>query len=379
MSVEKRDLVPDEEILRAIFSGVDIKPTDCKIISTTFESCTFSIHPKTAALPDHPKDLLVRLEVSGRHLDQVVALQKLANGKLHDLVPLVVSDGTTATADGRQVEYAVSEYCTGTVPLEEIWNTLDQSNQMRLIDLVVCAMEKLHEIDSSNIQRVGAQSDNASVGGPKTGYSSNIEQFLDGILPPSDPKPRNWKFQKVDDGILLVSDFQDVGQVQLTRAELDELKDNIVFCHNDLEPRNILVRRSTESYDLAAIVDWEMAGFYPFAYEYGFKDNVLGSSNLSFSWYSLFKKQASRLLPQNGCHVRFIKALRVISESRRKGMTRNVGVRFQKKWVEDQNLEISPDILRGWVRKAGTKDPGNFSKEDKDNLELEVMRELGLE
>ncbi|TQN67169.1 Vegetative incompatibility protein HET-E-1, partial [Colletotrichum shisoi] len=287
MSVDKRNLSPDAESLRTIFPGADIKPADCKIISSSFETCKFSIHPNTAALPGHPKDLLVRLQASVACLDEVVALQKLAQDQLSDLVPPVVSSGNITTVNGTRAGYTVSEYCTGTLPLEDVWGTLDQKNQRRLIEEVVRAVEKVQAINNSSIQNLGAQSDNATVGGPKLGYFSNIEQFLGGMLRASVPKPPNCTLREVDGSVVLKSDFEDVGQVELTRADLDDLKNNVVFCHNDLEPRNILVRPSTESrsprYDLAAIVDWEMAGFFPFAYEIGWKDIVLGESNLSFS------------------------------------------------------------------------------------------------
>lgn len=40
---------------------------------------------------------------------------------------------------------------------------------------------------------------------------------------------------------------------------------------------------SHQRYKLAAIIDWEMAGFFPFAYERGLKDVILRSSHLSYS------------------------------------------------------------------------------------------------
>ncbi|KAH6971226.1 hypothetical protein BKA56DRAFT_622002 [Ilyonectria sp. MPI-CAGE-AT-0026] len=78
--------------------------------------------------------------------------------------------------------------------------------------------------------------------------------------------------------IVLESLSEDLDRLELTWLELDELQDKVIFCHNYLEPRNILVRRwlkhddSEPQYDLAAIVDWEIAGFYAFAYEYRIKD-----------------------------------------------------------------------------------------------------------
>ncbi|WQF82662.1 Putative aminoglycoside phosphotransferase, protein kinase-like domain superfamily [Colletotrichum destructivum] len=383
MSAAKCDLFPDEKTLGTIFSGVDVKPADCNIISHTFDTCTFSIHPDTAALPGYPKDLLVRLEASsGRILHQIAAIQKLAQVQIPDLVPHVVVVGTTTTEDGRRVEYAVSEYFTGTIPLKEVWDTLGPDDQMHLVDSVASAMEKLQMIDH-DIHEAGTQPGNAPIGGPRRGYFPEIKHFLRGILQESEPISRNCTLREADGGgVILESAFADIGRVELTNADLDDLKRHVVFCHNDLEPRNILVRprlaeRVSPRYDLAAIVDWEMAGFYPFAYEYGLKDNVLGLSNLSLSWYSLFKKRASRLLPQNQCHSKLIQALRVINQSKRRSMTRNVGVRFQEKWVAAHSIEPSLDIRRGWVRKPDIKAPVNFTKGDNENLELEVLRELG--
>jgi len=84
-----------------------------------------------------------------------------------------------------------------------------------------------------------------------------------------------------------------------------------------------------KGYELAAIIDWGMAGFYPFTYEYSLKDTTLGSSNLNFSRYSLFKEQTRHLLPEAECHSKLIKTTRIIYDSSKKTMTGNVGVRLQ--------------------------------------------------
>lgn len=57
-------------------------------------------------------------------------------------------------------------------------------------------------------------------------------------------------------------------------------------------------------------------------------------------------------------------------------MVRNVGVRFQTKWIERQQIEIL-DPRQGWVYKFGAEIPQPFSKDDQDVLEQEVMSELG--
>lgn len=400
-SNEQRDLVPDEKILSTIFSGADATLASCNIFSNTFDTCTFSVHLDVAPLSNYAKDTLVRLEISAGRLASVAALQQLAHAQLPDLVPLVLDVGNTTTADGTPVEYSVMAYCMGTITLEDIWDTISPTNQLELVDSVVRAVEKLQRLDpNSGDVRSRLDTPNGSdnegspsgcphsvknlIGGPNLGYSPDIKQFLRRILQASSPNSPDCTLLETDRGIMLGLIFQDIGWVEFTHSDIDDLQNNVVFCHNDLEPRNILVRETSPSgdksprYELAAIIDWEMAGFYPFAYEYSVKDIVLGSSNLSFNWYSLFKERTSHLLPRVDGHTKLMKALRIIDESNKRTMTGNVGIRVQAKWMEREKVELSSDIREGWVLKAGAEAPGPFTKDDQANLEQVVLRELGL-
>jgi uncharacterized protein YbcC (UPF0753/DUF2309 family) len=135
-------------------------------------------------------------------------------------------------------------------------------------------------------------------------------------------------------------------------------------------------KASAGKYELAGVIDWEMAGFFLFAYEYGLKDTVLGSSNLSFSWYTMSKTRRPIYCLERSA-IQFIKALQIIDKSRKRSMTPNVGIRVQAKWVQREQVEESSDLRRGWVRRADAKAPKGFTKDDQANLELEVLRELG--
>ncbi|KAH6630962.1 hypothetical protein B0J18DRAFT_422727 [Chaetomium sp. MPI-SDFR-AT-0129] len=177
--------------------------------------------------------------------------------------------------------------------------------------------------------------------------------------------------------LVLSSMSADIGQVTFRPSDLADLNRHVVFCHNDLEPRNIFVRSVAGRCEVAAIIDWEMAGFYPFAYEAGVKDCVLGLSNLSFGWYSLFRERTAHLLPGGECHAKLMQALGIIHDSEKKVMTGNVGMQLQTKWIAREQVSKASDIRRGWMRKEGCKAPQTFTKEDKDKLELEVLKELG--
>lgn len=122
------------------------------------------------------------------------------------------------------------------------------------------------------------------------------------------------------------------------------------------------------------MIDWELAGFFPFAYEYGYKDTVLGSSNLFFSWYTMFKAQTAHLLPQAEGHEKLVKALRIIDESDRRHGGRTVGMRVQEKWVRREQVEESANPRQGWIRKVGAQAPGGRMKDVQATLELEVLK-----
>lgn len=82
-SYEQRELIPDEMILSAIFSGApDVRLASCNILSNTFDTCTFSVHLDVAPLLNYPKDLLVLLETSGGRLATVASLQRLGHAQL---------------------------------------------------------------------------------------------------------------------------------------------------------------------------------------------------------------------------------------------------------------------------------------------------------
>ncbi|KAJ5876004.1 uncharacterized protein N7529_001588 [Penicillium soppii] len=304
-SIANRLLFPDEKTLSGIFPHViDFKPTICDVLANTFETCTFRIQLDSAPLPDYPKDLIIRFERSGRSLAALATFQRLVSSQLKDLVPSVLQVGTTmtATAKAEQVDYFVTPYFTETILLEEVWDALDQVNQLQLVDSVVLAVEQLQKLDLKkfghspegipyiSIDDTPPQPVEIAIGGLAHDFFPNVRQFLRGLLHPERKKPRDWNLLETDSGITIQFAYGDIGQVHLSHSDLDELQRNVVFCHNDLEPRNIPMRKlSSGKHELAGVIDWERAGLFPFAYEFGYKDTVLGSSNLNFSWYTLSK------------------------------------------------------------------------------------------
>ena len=100
--------------------------------------------------------------------------------------------------------------------------------------------------------------------GPSTGYFTGIPVFLGSVIQSHSHLSSN----PATSNITIHSEHDDMNPVLIPSDDLQHLQDSVVFCHNDLEPRNILVRpkelaNGTTSYFIAAIIDREMSGFFP--------------------------------------------------------------------------------------------------------------------
>jgi hypothetical protein len=172
--------------------------------------------------------------------------------------------------------------------------------------------------------------------------------------------------------------------VDLSNEELAAISSDTVFCHCDLEPRNILVRCLASpdrgrSYEVAAIIDWEMSGIFPRGYEYATKDTLLGGENQSFTWYSLFRQQAVSDMPALTSCALFMHAIDLINNSYEKRLLdgSNMGALVRERWLIREQLERPSGVISGWTRKAGLVVP-KFTRKDNEDLEMEVLTELGI-
>ena len=318
------------------------------------------------------------------------------------------------------------------VTLETVWDDLNDDQRSHIMDTVLDAMKKLQALDlaDESVQEIlkagwsevfsnttgegggggGVLSNNpnnmALLGNREIGFFNDVPNLVAGIIAyndvseeltlslsdsnePSDNDNNN--------GIVMTSTDEEIPTVlRIGREELESLQRQVVLCHNDLEPRNLLVRPvalgdGSVHYDLAAIIDWEMAGFFPFTYEYVTKDAVLGISNTSFSWYSLFKRRTAALLPavelqaqqssSRSSQMLFMETMdriqRHVSINGQKG--RNVGALFRERWIQREQLVPAGAFLgSGWVKRPDGSGVRAYGKEDDGLLEEEVWKELGL-
>ncbi|KAF6810066.1 aminoglycoside phosphotransferase [Colletotrichum musicola] len=409
MDANGKCFVPDEHVLSGIFPNIpDISEKCPEVICNSIEVCnfrlTFDVEPRLGL----PTDLIIRLETAKDKLKAVARMQGLARRQAPNIVLETLEVGTVDDVQGRQLGYSITPFLAGTVCLEEIWNEMEESNQRALMDSVVDAMRKFHELriqdfdslypedsvisDDSNDSATPSKElfdshkkgyhSNELFGSPDKGYHATIKPLLESYIG-HNARPIG-QIVYTADGVAIRS--ADNGAVEFTITDLEELGRNAVLCHNDIEPRNILVKQSPSStnasrggawYELAAIIDWGMSGILNFAYEFGMKGAMLGSANLLFSWYELFKEKTADLVPRGEAPEKMIAALGVIGRCNARVVPGNVGGRFREKWFARERLERSPDVRRGWIRQKGAGDVPPFTTADQDDIETEVLKELG--
>ena len=165
-----------------------------------------------------------------------------------------------------------------------------------------------------------------------------------------------------------------------TYEELKAMWKTVALSYNDLEPRNILVKRipsidpaSEPQYELAAIIDWETAGFMIFTCEFGWKDAELGVSSSYWDWHKMFKQETRDLAPKDECFQELLRAIHFVVEAKRETLKRSVNAEIRRRWRAQEGIEWAEDlggsILDGWELRHPTK----FSKEANEALELQVL------
>ena len=426
VSSDGRNLVPDNALLNRIFP--QSTPASITILSQTYEVCTFIAHMDATTLTESlPGNVVVRLELPSKiPLRTVSALQQVATLAIPEVVPAVFQTGTAKAEDEREVDFSVSAFVADAVTLETVWDDLNDDQQSNIMDTVLDAMRKLQALDLADesvleVLKAGGSevfskttgeeggsvlsndpNNIALLGNREIGFFNDVPSLLAGIIAYNDVSEEltlsSSRSEPSDDnnGILMTSTDEETPTVlRIGRKELESLQRQAVLCHNDLEPRNLLVRPvhvgdGSVHYDLAAIIDWEMAGFFPFAYEYVTKDAFLGISNTYFGWYSLFKRRTAPLLPavepsaqqssSRSSQMLFMEAMDLIQRRvHTKGQKgENVGALFRERWIQREQLVPGAFPGSGWVRRPDASGVRVYRKEDNELLEEEVLKELGL-
>ena len=280
--------------------------------------------------------------------------QYMASERCPDVVlPILDCDVIKgAGPGGRDLGWMVMPYPDGAIPFSQtMWEDLGPAEQEALMDSIVGAMQRYQLIglpdEQTNPLRL---SDNCEMYlshlGPEI-KDVAVKEFLVGLIE-AHPRPDDGTIHVVDTnagGVEVVleeaSPFGLRHRVEFTADELEEIHGHAVVCHNDIEPENIMVREEVDPatgakrYALAAIINWEKAGIFPFAYEFALSD-FRYRLDRSYSWYRLFKtKTSAALLPDGPSTDKFIQAIWMIlhAKGRSGQLSEEMAVRMCETWA----------------------------------------------
>ncbi len=381
-------------------------------VSEGASRCSVGIESEEPLRPGFPTNILLRLEDSSTSLAAAVGMAQVAHSVLPDLVPPFLDLGAVTTSTGRAVEYSIRELfinADGVFTLEEVSPLLSTSAKTAIVDQVVTAMEHLQTQapstavstiaklssarDPSTVAAHDANNISATSGGPSIGFATTAEELLTLLFkPPQHSHQPPCTLTPLPCGTIRVasahasdaSSTEDVTVVDFTPSDLAALHHSTVLCHNNLEPRNILVKHlpgssaTAPKVTLAGIIGWERASFQPFAVEFGSKDAALGKHNFDFEWYALFKARSARLLPSGPETEKLLEAMWLYDVA---CDLLEPGVRscLQRQWMEFYGIEQAEDVRVGWER--GADQQGALPvmvAEEWEIMQEAVLEEVGL-
>lgn len=334
---------------------------------------------------------------SPESFQQIAAFQQLASTILPELVPKTFLVGKAKTSDGFDVQFSVVEFIEGVV-LDKVWHLADTENRKSIVATITFAMGRLYSVSLADeqIQKIlhdtPLVSDGLRVGGPEFGYFEGSTGLVLRIIQYFETwRPRVLPRIDLTTADLVIEpghpDMESAKVARISQAELKELAEDVVFSFMDFEPRNIMVREvwgnpdssGQKRYEVAAIIDWEISGFFPRGFEFFYKDMELGRGCEYYDWYRLFRDGRDKLLPMplKESQVKLFEAMDLARRSRMSRVNKNVGLNVQKKWMEMEKVELTgPE--EGWVNSVN-KYESVFVKSRADFEELEegVEKELG--
>lgn len=391
--MDPRVVTPDECILNNIFSEQH-RPTNTSVFLQNWQKCIFK-----AEFPDGLPPRVVRLEAADAEacpFTMVAAMQEIAATRIADLVPKILQVGTVANAKGRQFQFCVMELAEGDT-LNNVWDDMNDLDRTSVVTAVVDAMEQLHAVrlsdDSTQSilrQTLGDQEDReavlrASFGGPSTGFLDDGPTLLAIILKRLKLKNPFCSIESATnpDGIVVRSIFDDLGSITVKDSDMARWPKEAVFCHNDLNAHNIMIQSFVDPdgnrrHRLGAIIDWELAGFYPSSYQLGLQDTYLSTANRHLSFYTLLKQHMGALTPSSPSQIVLLQAAELMFESRCRYLAegRNIGALIRKRFIEMLRLSRSTDPYVGWIRDEKEGPAPKFTGADAEKLENDVIDEV---
>lgn len=385
-----RNVTPDDRLLMQIFTRL---PETTSIYLQNWDKCVFKAEFSHRAC-------VVRLEAESeklKHFPTIAAIQKIAANALPNLVPQTFQVGKAENAQGRMFHFSVTDIVEGDL-LEDVWQQLSTKEQNSIVAELVEALEKFHSIrlDDEGVKGIlnralpaDKKSESSELpltfGGPHTGFLNDGHGLLSAIVERRKlKKPVCYMEPIVGSEYLRVrSSFTELGSMVISKSDIEKWPGEAVLCHNDLNPRNLILRSCVNSdgkseYKLVGIIDWELAGFYPASYELSLQDTYLGGANRHVSFYLLLKEKMRNLVPQYSSQIVLLQAMGLVFESRQRLLLdgNNIGAHIRKRVIEYSMLRRDDNLCLGWTRSSQDGPLLEYSSAEYQKLEDEVVEEM---
>ncbi|EJT81172.1 hypothetical protein GGTG_01156 [Gaeumannomyces tritici R3-111a-1] len=382
-----RDVAPDASLLRAIFPEDSL--ARISIILQNWDKCVFKAEFSNGQAP-----CVVRLETQkegSASMQTVAAMQRLASTQIPNLIPDILATGAATNDKGRSFQFCVVQYVEGQT-LEEVWEEMSEADQRHIVTSLADAIKRLQSVRLSDdtvrarLCGVGLPPE-ALLGGPWTGFLADGPALLEFLtrMQQREAKQPPYEVEPCADpkGTRLRSRFEDLGSITVEDHDMAQWSGESVLCHNDLTPRNLIVRPSSKTgeeggprYQLAAIIDWEVAGFYPASYQLSLQDTYLSSANRHISLYLLLKQHLKELVPRSPSQIALLHAMEFVYESRQKRMAErgNIPALIRQKFRKELRLARDEDPYTGWICDTREGPAPRLSASDIEKIETDVIK-----
>ncbi|KAI3530381.1 hypothetical protein CABS01_13185 [Colletotrichum abscissum] len=374
-TINPNGLFPDSYVLGGmpeLGEDTDDTKVQVQVLQNNMIFCAFLLNFKESQPPPGiPRQLFVRIQKYEKNESPLAtaAITNLARTVLPSLVPKVWGSGYSWMKDGTKVSYVLSQWYPDSCPLETVWDDLGVENRGEIVGDLFEAVSKLCSLSLQKLTfeqwqllrntpfETKKTELSILVGGPPYGYHTDFASLMRRNLC---PRNADCAVNGRTDGTLVVSvHAPEAEHFGFAETDLDLLTQSSVLCHNDLEPHNLLVKKvyteRGDEYRLVAILNWDQAGFVPFAFEVARKDLHLGLRNFNWSWYDMYRQLAGHQLfdtPGRPIWSKLIRCLMAVHSSSQAKITEisTSDGTAQMLWLENEGLTFSTLVEEGWVK-----------------------------
>ena len=372
-------LVPESRLFNSIFEDllpdVDLKPQDPPVqpITSTLMSRTAGHANYRVCIPHLDQTYFVRLQPSELGIedrqDDIDTVKRVAIKKIAPLVPEAHRSGHIRDGRGRLLWYSAERFVDGH-PLDTIWLDLTGEQRGFVISEICDVLRKLHSVRVSTAHLDAVRAPGLSIARKgdiqRARYGGGVWGFqrdLGALLHAMSARYRDFSHtsnRKALDLTIVESKHEEVQSVIFFRETLSDLRtDPSVLCHNNLSPQNIIIKRGYEAFSpdltwLAGIVSWDLAGFFPRAFDLAMQDMLIGRQHTMLSYYLCLKQAMKELVPRSPCNIAIAKTVALAEEHHDRALMRDMDRDAWTKWafMNEIGLARHADPFVGWAPKV---------------------------